>query len=221
MNAAGELRHALPKTIAGVIFDCDGVLIDSRAANTAYYNRIRALAGLPPMNADEEDYAHMHSSRESLLHVMPPHLHGRLREFSVPVSYEREIMPMIRPEPDLHDCLNSLQAYGLRLAVLTNRAGGMRLVLDAFALHPYFDPVMTAADVAPKPSPEGLIRIAEVWNRPPADLVFVGDSLLDARAAEAAGVCFVAFRNSGLKAHGYVNSLAELKCACMEFSLEI
>jgi HAD superfamily hydrolase (TIGR01509 family) len=205
--------------IAGVVFDCDGVLIDSRVSNMAYYNRIRAIGGLGPMSPEEEDYAHMHSARETLAHIFPPPMHGRLREFAQHVDYERDILPLIHPEPGVHDCVDALIACGLRLAIFTNRGGGMGAVLDSFNLRPYFDPVMTVADVQAKPAPDGLLRIAESWKRPPEDLVFVGDSLLDAQAAEAAGVCFLAYRNPRLQARGHVDSLAELEQRLREIAL--
>ena len=208
----GSSRRILPDRIAGVVFDCDGVLIDSRRANTAYYNRIRENAGLGPMSPEEEYYTHMHAVRESLNHILPQELHGRLKEFAKSVDYERDIFPMIHLEPGLHACLESLSARGLRLAVFTNRgSNGMGVVLDSFNLRPYFDPVMTVTDVQAKPAPDGLLRIAERWERPPEDLVFVGDSLLDALAAEAAGVCFWAYRNPRLQAQGHVSSFAELE----------
>ncbi len=203
-------RPSLPGNPAGIVFDCDGVLIDSRAGNMLYYNRIRELAGLPPMSREEENFAHMHSARDSLLHILPPALHPRLRELCGRVSYLHEIMPHISPEPGMRDLLDTLDARGLRMAVLTNRSSGMRMVLDTFALHSYFDPVVTAADVRPKPAPDGLTHIAAYWKRSPEDLIFVGDSLLDAQAAEAAGVCFVAYRNPDLAAQAHAASFAEL-----------
>jgi HAD superfamily hydrolase (TIGR01509 family) len=209
-----------PRGIAGVVFDCDGVLIDSREANTAYYNRIRAIGGLGRMSPEEEEYAHMHSVRESLSRLFPPEMHGRLKEFAGRVDYARDILPMVRAEPGLHACLDALRAKGLRLAIFTNRGGGMGAVLEAFSLRPYFDPVVTVADVKAKPAPDGLLRIAECWQRPPEDLLFVGDSLLDAMAAEAAGACFWAYRNPGLQAQRHVESFAELERALSEISLD-
>jgi HAD superfamily hydrolase (TIGR01509 family) len=221
MSRNGALRHALPKPLAGVVFDCDGVLIDSRASNAAYYNRIRELAGLAPMNREEEEFSHMYSSEESLRHILPARLHGRLRELQLLVDYRRDILPLIRPQPGLHACLERLRSLGLRAAVLTNRGrGGMTAVLDAFDLHPYFDPVMTVTNAAPKPSPDGLLRIAAAWAGTPGELVFVGDSLLDALAAEAAGVCFVAYRNPALNARGHAEQLEDLARACAEIVLE-
>ena len=200
----------LPKHLAGVVFDCDGVLIDSRESNMAYYNRIREIGGLGPMSAEEEEYAHMHSARETLARIFPPAMHGRLRELARQIDYERDILPMILPEPGVHACLDALSACGLRLAIFTNRGGGMDAVLDSFNLRPYFDLVMTVADVQAKPAPDGLLRIAESWKCAPQDLVYVGDSLLDALAAEAAGVYFLAYRNPRLQARGHVEDLAGL-----------
>ena len=114
-----------------------------------------------------------------------------------------------------------MRACGLRLAIFTNRGSdGMDAVLDCFKLRPYFDLVMTVADVKAKPAPDGLLRIAESWQRPPQNLVFVGDSLLDAMAAETAEVCFFAYRNPNLQAQRHVHSFAELKQVLLEISLE-
>ena len=46
-----SLQALFPHGIAGVIFDCDGVMIDSRAANNVFYNRVLAYFGLPPMRS--------------------------------------------------------------------------------------------------------------------------------------------------------------------------
>ena len=42
------MGQLFPNGLGGVIFDCDGVIIDSRPANGVYYNRILAHFGLPP-----------------------------------------------------------------------------------------------------------------------------------------------------------------------------
>ena len=41
--------------LSGVIFDCDGVLVDSRDANRMYYNLIREGIGMLPITPEEED----------------------------------------------------------------------------------------------------------------------------------------------------------------------
>lgn len=78
-----------------------------------------------------------------------------------------------------------------RLAVFTGRLRDEALFsLNRFAAGIRFDPVICCEDVAnPKPAPDGLLRIAErATGRP---LWYVGDSVDDARSAQAAGVRFI------------------------------
>ena len=48
-----------------IIFDCDGVLFDSKAANIAFYNQILAAVGLAPMTAEEVAYVHVSTAGEA------------------------------------------------------------------------------------------------------------------------------------------------------------
>ena len=44
--------------IRAVAFDCDGVMFDTARANRAYYNRVLAHFGRPPMNEEQFLYTH-------------------------------------------------------------------------------------------------------------------------------------------------------------------
>ena len=44
------------KKIMAVVFDCDGVLFDSRQANRSFYDHIRSRFGLPPMPEEDVTY---------------------------------------------------------------------------------------------------------------------------------------------------------------------
>ena len=55
-----------PRGLAGVVFDCDGVMIDSRDANRVFYNTVLAELNLPPMGPEEESYAFMATAGEAL-----------------------------------------------------------------------------------------------------------------------------------------------------------
>ena len=52
-----------------IVFDCDGVMFNSKKANCMYYNHLLAHFGLPSMNGDEEDYVHMSSVADSVQHI--------------------------------------------------------------------------------------------------------------------------------------------------------
>lgn len=185
--------------LLGVAFDCDGVLFDSWEANKAYYNTILAGLGLGVMDAGMEAFVHAHAVKDSILRITPE---GREEEaFAIArgIDYTTLLHHMI-PEPGLEDMLNGLQDAGLRLGVFTNRTNTMETILDLFHLGSYFNPVMTAGKVPPKPSPDGLHRILDAWSASPRQVAFVGDSHLDQEAAEAAGLRFWAYKAPQLEA---------------------
>lgn len=201
----------LPAPVRGVIFDCDGVIIDSRAANASYYNRILEALGLEPLTKAQEAYTYMATVREALEHITPSHLWHRLSEVcSTSVHYMRDIMPLIQLEEGFLDFVQWLRGRGVRCAVHTNRSTGMADVLDTFALHAYFDPVVTANMVQPKPAPDGVEYILAHWDMPAHHVVFVGDSILDAHSAHSGRVAFVAYRNADLPATLSVANYSEL-----------
>jgi phosphoglycolate phosphatase len=190
-----------PQGLTGVIFDCDGVMIDSRESNNIYYNRVLAHFGLPPMTAEQENYCFMSTSMQALLHIVPPRLHNQI-DYVIRnvVVYRRDIVPMLRLQTGFLDFINNLRARGVRMAVHTNRKfDGIQTVLDIFSLPSYFNPVVAADTAAPKPSPEGARQICAAWQCPPERVLFVGDSEHDKEAASGAGVIFAAFNGGALQ----------------------
>jgi HAD superfamily phosphatase len=87
----------------------------------------------------------------------------------------------------------ALEALGerFRFAVFTGRPRDeAHLTLDRFARNLVFDPIIGMHDVEKKkPAPDGLQIIAA--KSPGEKLYYIGDSVDDARSAEAAGVAFI------------------------------
>mgnify|MGYP001766878864 CR=1 FL=1 len=220
MDAVSPRRFDLGR-IRGVVFDCDGVLFDSRDVNRYYYNHIRTELGLPAMSQEEEDYAFMHTVDAALLRIIPHDLMPRARDVQHHMTYSDFIDRMI-PEPGLFELLAELDRLEVRMAVNTNRKNSMELVLERFGLTRFFDPVMTAAKVSrPKPDPEGLRSIVETWGLDVQTLAYIGDSQVDQETTDRAGVPFWAYRNPELLAELYVDSFHELRQWFMKGFCEI
>ena len=201
-----------PQGIYGVIFDCDGVMIDSREANSIFYNKVLACLRLPPMTPEQEAYSFMATAMQALERMVPPALWPRMHEvLRGEVAYARDILPLLRLRPGFRAFIGDLRARGVRMAVHTNRTlAGMQSVLDIFSLPSYFDAVVAADTAAPKPSPDGVRRICASWGCVPERVLVVGDSVHDKAAAEGAGAVFAAMNGGGLDGAIAVDSFSAL-----------
>lgn len=202
-----------------VVFDCDGVLFDSREANIRFYNHVMERFGRPPLRADQVDYIHMHSARESLEYLLGP---GRDLEAAWAYCQGldfRIFNRYLRKEPGLDDLLRYLKPR-CRVALATNRTVSTRDLLASFHLDEAFHLIVTAADVThPKPHPESMEKILKAFRTAPPHVLFVGDSPVDALLAKHTGVIFAAYKNPSLPAHIHVASFAELQAVLVR-SLE-
>jgi HAD superfamily hydrolase (TIGR01509 family) len=197
-----------PADIKAVIFDCDGVMFDTKEANTAYYNRLLAHFGQPPLTPEQFAYCHMHTVDKALAYLFADS--GRLEEvraYRSLMSY-RDFIPLMAPEPHLKPLLRHLRP-GIKTAVGTNRSDTMEEVMAVHGLTGDFDLVVTARDVpAPKPAPDILNRVLTAFGLAAAEAVYIGDSELDEQAAAAAGMPLVAYCNPALRAWRHIDSLA-------------
>ncbi len=184
--------------IRGLVFDCDGVLFESRQANLAYYNVILNAFDVPPVDADDHDKAHLchtAASRNVFSGLLGEERVDRAMIMAAELDY-REFIPFMQPEPGLSEALASLSAH-FPLAVATNRGYSMPEILEHFGLSDYFTTVVTSRDVAqPKPQPDMLLEAADRLCVSTHELLFIGDSELDQAAALAAKMPFAIYRGS-------------------------
>lgn len=181
-----------------VIYDCDGVMFDSFEANFVFYSKVVERFSLPPLDRSDVEtmrLLHTYSSRDVLAALFNGDPRGEAAlGFAATIDY-RELLPFMRIEEGLRETLAILHGK-FDLAVCTNRSNSMEMLLEDFGLAGYFGFVMTASKVSnPKPHPESLLKILDHYCIRPGQAVFVGDSELDCRAADAAGVPFVAYKS--------------------------
>lgn len=180
-----------------VIYDCDGVILDSIESNYIFYNRIMEGLGRPPIDRGcrvSERVLHTYSFTDVIEHFFTddPQKDEALA-IGKTIRY-RELMPYMTREAELVETLTSLKGR-VELAVCTNRASSMEMIIEDFGLTGFFGCVMTAGRVQnPKPHPEPLLKVLEHYGIAPPEALFVGDSDVDRRAAAAAGVPFIAYK---------------------------
>lgn len=182
--------------IRGIIFDCDGVLFESRKANLAYYNTILGLLNESPV--EESDHARAHlchtaASPQVFAQILGEERAPEALALAADLDY-RQFIEYMQPEPGMIEALSQL-AGSYPLAVATNRGCSMLSILEHFGLKDFFDAVVTSRDVThPKPAPDMLHEAARRLKYATHELLFVGDSDLDQAAARMAGMPFAAYR---------------------------
>ena len=181
-----------------VIYDCDGVMFDSIESNYIFYNRVMAHLGRPPLDrTDLEARTVLHTY--SFTNVMDYFFSDDERReealaFAKTIRY-RDLAPFMRMEEGLIETLDRLKEHFF-LAICTNRASSMDLIVEDFGLSGYFSCIMTASQVSnPKPHPEPLLRVLEHYGIEAAEALFVGDAVVDMQAAAGAGIPFVAYES--------------------------
>jgi phosphoglycolate phosphatase-like HAD superfamily hydrolase len=194
------------------VFDCDGVLFDSREANRVYYNDLLAHFSCPPMDGEEMEYVHMHNVTDSIRHIFCNHPQISVTEVTAH-SHSLDYAPYLRHmimAPDLKAFLRIITPRCHR-AISTNRTTSMDMILDIFGLREHFEIVMTAATAPrPKPAPDALHVILDHFQLRPDEAIFIGDSSVDQGHAAAAGVDLIAFRNPALEARWHVSNFMDI-----------
>ncbi|MCK5417762.1 MAG: HAD-IA family hydrolase [Desulfobacterales bacterium] len=199
------------KDIKVVAFDCDGVLFDTEEANWAYYNHLLKHFGRPTMTPEQFVYAHQHTLNESIAYLFEgEEAIAAVYEYRQTMDYSA-YLKLLKVEPDLVPLLTKIRAK-LKTAIATNRSDTMNRLLAEFALTEYFDLVVTSFDIRrPKPYPDALLKILDHFGIEAHQALYVGDSQVDAEAARAAEIPFVAFRNETLPTQYHIGNLKELE----------
>lgn len=195
-----------------VIFDCDGVMFDSKNANKHYYNHILEKLGHPAMTPEELDYVHIHNVMRSVRYLLRNHPEDldKAEAYRADLDYLPYLDYMII-EPDLIEFLEYLREKNIEAAISTSRTTTMNDILEIFGLKKYFGKVMTTFDVQnPKPHPEALEVILSHYKLTAQEAIYIGDSTVDREHSAGVGMQLIGFKNPELSAEFNVTSFMEI-----------
>lgn len=205
-------NNPFPRGLAGLIYDCDGTMINSENANRNFYNLIMAYLGLPKLTPEQEKFAFMVTAVEALRTITPKELWPKLETATrEALDYDKDVLPKVELMPGYREFCQFIRQKNLKQAIDTNRTEfGIRKILDFFELPNYFDPVVNSSIAEPKPSPQGALMVCEAWQARPEQILFVGDSDVDKETARNAGCVFAAFGKGDLEGEIKAETYAEL-----------
>jgi HAD superfamily hydrolase (TIGR01509 family) len=185
---------------AAVLFDCDGVIVDSEGLTATLLRDDLARHGLPltPL-AFEADYI---GGTIETVAIRARQAGAILPEGWVADIYRRLYLLLAKEAPlvpGIVAVLNALQAAGIPHAVASNGPPEkMAITLGRHGLTPRFRAVLSGQALGrPKPAPDVYLAAAAACDARPADCVVIEDSATGARAALAAGIPCLGFAAHG------------------------
>ena len=178
--------------IKAILFDLDGTLVDTLADIATVMNGFLRSKSWPEHTVE----AYRHMVGRGLLNLiraaLPPAHSSRAEELynEVFTVYDAMGIGDSRPYPGATDVLETLNAAGIPIAVVSNKPDAItRKMMEGLFSGIRFALVRGGLDgAAPKPDPSSALEAARACGVAPADCAFVGDSDVDMKTAVAAGM---------------------------------
>lgn len=187
--------------IKAVLFDMDGLLVDTETVGTEVAVRICRELGIELTReekssfvgvTDEKFYKELFEKR-NLSHDVQ----GVLRNhFDV---YEDLLLKEATPFPGAQSLPRELRAKGYRLALVSgSTAHQINIILSQLRIKEQFDIIISEGDVVHgKPDPEGYLLAAQRMGVASAECVVLEDATTGIKAAKKAGMRVIGVRNNG------------------------
>ncbi len=183
-----------------VIYDCDGVIFDSKKANFEYYSYIFEKFKLPSLDLSDlkiTEVLHTYSNDNVFKYfIKDEQLLSKVIKFSKTVDYSI-FYRFMQLEENFFETCKILKEKNILISVATNRSVSFKGIAEYFKLNRFLDDYVTALNVKnAKPAPDMLLLLLMRNNLNRDEVVFVGDSEIDLKAAKKAEIDFVGYKFS-------------------------
>lgn len=205
----------------GVIFDMDGVLVDTAWAHWRSWHDVAEKEGLAM--SDEFFRRTFGMQNDAILPMLQPDISNEQMERLADWKEQRYrdiVKERVELAPGAQALLKDLKRHGFRLAIGSSApAENLNLFWDGLGLATWFDARVTKEETTKsKPSPETFLKAAQKIGLAPACCAVVEDAVPGVQAARAAGMRVVAVtttrqREDLAQADRIANSLSELKAS--------
>lgn len=184
------MKKILPKV---VIFDLDGTLVDTAKHVTALLNDLRIQLGKPVLPVSKYvpwlslGGVHLIQNGLEVTEVEAPELLNKFR-----LKYKNTPTPSNSIFPYVNEVLFELAARGVKQCICTNKPRALtEKVLSELGLIEKFEYINAGGDLpTQKPHPDNLLRCLNATGFSVQDAIFIGDSVVDQKLANACGVSF-------------------------------
>jgi HAD superfamily hydrolase (TIGR01509 family) len=186
---------------AAIIFDMDGVLVDSNPFHLRKWIALFQAHGVPYVEEDLPKIIMGPANDWIFRHFLGEHLsREQLTELGdeLEVNFRRAIGPHARAFPGVRSFIEECHIQAIPMAVASAAiAKNVNFLIDALGLRDYFRALSTANEIThPKPDPEIYLKTAEKLGVSPNTCAVFEDSFVGIEAAKRAGMKCVAIAST-------------------------
>jgi HAD superfamily hydrolase (TIGR01509 family) len=187
------------KKLESIIFDMDGVLVDSEPWHYEIESKLFEQLGLDVPEDVHLTYVgtaadHLYSDLKKRynLSLSVPELIEWDSEYRVKIFRE---MDNIKPNPGLIDLLEEIRSSGLKIGIATSSIYELvEIILEKCRINTYFDTITTTDQAGKsKPAPDVYLLAAKSLGVAPSNCLVFEDSFNGINAAKYAGMFCVAY----------------------------
>jgi HAD superfamily hydrolase (TIGR01509 family) len=173
-----------------VLFDLDGVLVDTQEVWYRLLNHVATLLGYPSIDRLTHAACWGQGVEEEVVRFFPRHTAEELQKI-----YDRHYEAFQEHLTVIEGAADFVARLPQPKAVVTNCPRGIALrALDLSGLRGRFAHVVGADEVPrSKPAPDMVLEACRRLGVPPGEALMIGDTDNDSGAAAGAGVAFVRF----------------------------
>lgn len=174
-----------------ILFDLDGTLLDTLDDLTDAVNRTLSRCGLPQRDRREVRSFLGNGARYLMEHAAPGVAGERfeqlLRDYKA--DYDANCRVKTAPYPGIDALLRALRAAGCRTGIISNKPdSAVQPLYEAFFADTMDTAVGEREGIRRKPAPDTVLAAMERLGAAAEQTLYVGDSEVDIRTAQNAGV---------------------------------
>ncbi|OFZ54564.1 MAG: hypothetical protein A2428_17545 [Bdellovibrionales bacterium RIFOXYC1_FULL_54_43] len=192
MNSENAMTSPPKKNLKGIVFDLDGTLVDSLSLTFDAFNHGIMNQGGKHHTPEELIKYFGTGEGEIFAQIVGPE--RAEAAYAASRGYLETHIDAVPLHRGIDELLSAVKAADVPVSIFTGRSWNTtEIILKYHHLLENFVTVIANDHVDhPKPSPEGLLLAAERMRMEPSEILFIGDSPVDIRAAHRAGAQGVA-----------------------------
>ena len=184
--------------LKAILFDMDGVLIDSFDLWYGAFNGLKEKYGLKRLSLEDfkKNVWGTSTEKNAKKHFKGVKVEEIKANYSKAIAdnlHKSKLMPMAK------EILKLIKDKNVKLGLVTNTSKELVIkALEAHGIDTFFDAIVTADDAErPKPYPDPVIKLCKNLGVEPQEAMLVGDTKNDYLAGKGAGCVVVGFNTKG------------------------